>query len=307
MKKELSLILFVLSFTSLYSQNFHKIVYDDSDSKGYYLAVPPKSEKIIGVLLLLPGFAQDAESIFPESKLHNVAYVNKILTIAIAGGRKLYADNQVIDRLNDAIIHVKEKYKVASDQFIIGGYSAGGTISLGYAEYCNSTVNAPMKPQGVFAVDSPVDLFMIWDYFQREIAKNYSEAGVGEAKFISEIMLSEIGDPNIDVGNYDRLTPFNASKNEPGNEIHLKNTPLRLYEDIDVEWQLNNRRRSLFDSNSLPASELINRLLLLGNEEAEFVTAKQPGFRSAGFRHPHSWSIIDEIDLINWAKAILEK
>ena len=34
-----------------------------------------------------------AESIFPESKLYNVAYVNNILTITFAEGNKLYADS----------------------------------------------------------------------------------------------------------------------------------------------------------------------------------------------------------------------
>ena len=99
------------------------------------MAVQPGSDELNGVLLLLPGFGQNAESVFPESKLHNVAYVNGILTVAIAGGRKLYADDTIIERLNQATEHIKNKYGVASDKFIIGGYSAGGTISLRYAEY----------------------------------------------------------------------------------------------------------------------------------------------------------------------------
>lgn len=112
--------------------------------------------------------------------------------------------------------------------------------------------------------------------------KNYSDAGVNEAKFITEIMINEIGDPVINANNYNKLTPFNANLNESGNEKFLRNTPVRLYEDIDVEWQLKNRRRSLYDSNALDASELINRLLLLGNENAEFITSKLPGYRSSG-------------------------
>lgn len=123
------------SLSELYCQNFEKITFDNSIKDGYYLVVQPSSDELKGALLLLPGFGHNAESIFPESKLHNVAYVNNILTIAIAGGRKLYADVSVIERLNQAIEHIKNKYNVASDKFIIGGYSAGGTISLRYAEY----------------------------------------------------------------------------------------------------------------------------------------------------------------------------
>lgn len=276
--------------------------------EDYYLAVPPASGEIKGVLVLLPGFSQKAESIFPETKLHNVAYVNDLLTIAVAGGRKLYADETVIEKLNTTIAHVKEKYNVPSDRFILGGFSAGGTLSLRYAEYCNEyNDTAPIAPRAVFSVDAPVDLFHIWSYFQRELKKDYSEAGVGEASFISEILLREIGDPATNADMYNRLTPFNSSLGEPGNERFLTDIPVRVYEDIDVEWQLKNRRRSLYDSNALPASELINRLLLLGNQQAEFVTSRQPGYRSSGIRHPHSWSIVDEVECIQWALQILNE
>ena len=307
MKSILATLLLFFCFPELYSQNFEKVVFNKSLSDGYYLAVEPNTDKLKGVLLLLPGFGQNAESIFPESKLHNVAYVNGILTVAVGVGRKLYADDSVIERLNQAIENIKDKYDVPSDKFVIGGYSAGGTISLRYAEYCFEMTNeAPITPQAVFTVDSPVDLFQIWNYFQREIEKNYSDAGVGEAKFISKIMLDEIGDPRTNADNYNKLTPFNSKLSKSGNEKFLASIPVRLYEDIDVEWQLKNRRRSLYDSNALDASELINDLLILGNEDAEFVTATAPGYRSSGLRHPHSWSIVDEVEFIQWSLKILE-
>lgn len=299
--------LFIFMLSGLYAQNFEKVIFNNSDDNGYYLAVAPEGE-VKGVLLLLTGFGQQAESIFPESKLQNVAYANDILTIAIAGGRKLYADKSVIKRLNEAVDHVMKKYNVASDDFIIGGFSAGGTISLRYAEYCNEMKNeAPIAPKAVFAVDSPVDLFAIWDYFQREIKKNFSEIGVGEAEFVTQIMLNEIGDPIKNTDTYNKLTPFNADLAQPGNEKYLNDTYVRVYHEMDVEWQLKNRRRSLLDSNALPASELINRLLLSGNEKAEFMTAKLPGYRSSGVRHPHSWSIVDEVEFMQWALKVFNE
>lgn len=302
-----SFILLTLSSGFLFGQNFEKVVFNDQLENGYYVSVMPQSEDIKGVLILMPGFGENAESIFPESKIQNVGYLNGILTVAIAGGRKLYADEEVTTRLNEAFEHVRKKYGVEKDQFVIGGFSAGGTISLRYAEYSyENPQEAAIQPQGVFSVDSPVDLFDIWDYFQREIKKNYSEAGVGEAKFVSEIMLNEIGDPVKDKDTYNRLTPFNADLDKPGNEKFLKEIAVRVYHDVDVVWQLQNRRRSLFDMNSLAASEMISRLMLMGNERAEFMPAKQPGVRSTGLRHPHSWSIVDEVELVQWVGTLIE-
>jgi len=160
MKPICTTLLFLTSSLTLYGQNYEKIIFNTSISDGYYLVVQPNSDELKGALLLLPGFGQDAESIFPESKLPNVAYVNGILTVALAGGLKLYADDPVVERFNQALEHIKDKYGVPADKFIIGGYSAGGTISLRYAEYCNEMKDeAPIIPQAVFTVDSPVDLF----------------------------------------------------------------------------------------------------------------------------------------------------
>lgn len=163
-----------------------------------------------------------------------------------------------------------------------------------------------MSFKGVFAVDSPVDLPDIWEYFQREIKKNYAEAGVIEAKAVSEKMMKEIGTPDSNPKKYNELTPFNHRLTTPGNERFLKDIAVRFYEDVDVEWLLKERRRSLFDSNALSASELINRLLLMGNHRAEFVSSKRPGKRSNGIRHPHSWTIVDEIDCIQWIVGLLD-
>jgi len=283
------------------AQSFDKVQLNEKNKDEYYLALRPQSGKIIGVLVLLQGYGGKAEDNFPETKLFNVAYLNDILAISLSEGEKIYPDEQVNDLLNRTLADVVKRYAVAKDKFVVGGFSAGGTISMRYAEYCVENSNkAPIAPKGVFAVDSPLDLASIWRYFQREMKKNYSEVGVFEAKMISAMMNKEIGTPETNPKKYNELTPFDHELTEAGNERFLKNMAVRVYEDIDVEWQLKNRRRSMYDSNILDASELINRLLLLGNEQAEFITAKQPGYRSNGMRHPHSWSIVDEVECIQW-------
>jgi hypothetical protein len=68
------IILFLSNF--LLCQSIKKVVLNDKDSiSGYYLAVEPSADSIARVLALLPGFGEKSESIFPETKLHNVAYV----------------------------------------------------------------------------------------------------------------------------------------------------------------------------------------------------------------------------------------
>jgi len=306
MKTAFYWILFSLSMFPTHGQNHVRYNYGAAENQ-YYLAVEPNSKEIKGALVLLPGFGQPPETIFPESKIPNVAYAHGILTIEISGGPKLYADDYVVGNINEALEHVKETYNLSPNQFVIGGFSAGGTLALRYAEYAHENNSlTTIEPKGVFTVDSPVDLFEIWEYFERELERDFSEVGMAEAQYVSELMTKEIGTPKENKATYDRLTPFNVKLKKPGNEQYLKDIGVRVYHDIDVVWQLQNRRRSLFDSNALPASELINRLMIMGNEKAEFMQAKQPGVRSNGIRHTHSWSIVDETELVLWVKKLIE-
>ena len=287
------------------SQNYQKVSFGKGENE-YYLAVNPASDEIKGALILLPGFGQAAETIFPESKIHNTAYANGILTIGLGIGPKLYTDESVIDRINKAIEHVKEKYQLQADQFVIGGFSAGGTISLAYTEHCfKNPSQSPIQPKGVFSVDSPVDLFHIWDYFERELERNFSEAGISEAKYVMNLMQEEIGNPVDQKSTYKALTPFHMDDLAIGNEQYLQKPAVRVYHELDIRWLIQNRRRSLIDTNALAASELINRLVQQGNEQAEFMLSKEAGHRSNGVRHPHSWSIVNELELIQWVKGIL--
>ncbi|CAM4156089.1 hypothetical protein ZONE111904_04865 [Zobellia nedashkovskayae] len=91
------------------------------------------------------------------------------------------------------------------------------------------------------------------------------------------------------------------------NEMHLKNIAVRTYHDVDIAWRLQNRFQSAKNQNFIATSELIKRLLILGNEQAEFIQTLGTGYRSDGQRHPHSWSIIDEAECIEWVKSILGK
>ncbi len=58
--------------------------------------------------------------------------------------------------------------------------------------------------------------------------------------------------------------------------------------------------------NALDQSAMINYLRRLGNKDAEFINAFGKGYRLDGTRHPHSWSIVDAANCINWIKKIVE-
>ena len=302
----LLIILVLLSPQPAFCQQIEKIPFDAADSSdGYYLAIQPQSKKIKGVLVLLTSFLPP-EGLLPETKLHNVAYVNDVLTVAVSCKQKLYADSAAVARLDNLLKDVLKRYAADKDKFVLAGYGEAGTVALRYTELCYEKPGSfPLQPKAVIGIAAPVDLFGLWHWSEKQIKKNYWPGAVGDAKYYLDAMTKEHGTIYSNPVLYNNLSPFNAAADTTGNEQYLQKIPVRLYYDTDIQWQLENRRNSFYDTKLPDAAELIKRLLLLGNKEAAFMVSKQPGVRSDGTRSPDAMSIVDEAECLQWLRKSL--
>lgn len=276
-----------------------------SNPRASCIWLTPKSGKVKGLLVLIAGFGQTATATLPETRIPETEGARDVLTVVLGLGPCMYADSLVTATIDELIGAAQARYRLGQDRLVLGGFSIGGAIALRYAEYCNEqTGRHPMLPKAVFAVDAPVDLIELWHYFERELTRNADADGVAEAQYVSALLKREIGTPSDNRARYEALTPYCHSCPSPGQERFLKNTAVRVYHDIDVNWYLKNKKRSAYDCNFLNASEMIGRLMQLGNEQAAFVQGKT-GYRSNGKRHPHAWSIVDEQELAGWIDTFL--
>jgi len=300
-----SILVFLLLPLFSLGQNSEKIVFDTHDSTaGYYLAVPPAGA-VRGTLILLCSF-RPPENILPETMLHNAAFANGMLTIVVSLNDKLFADTAVVTRINTILRHASSRFSIDTSRVALAGYSFAGNIALRYAEMADEhPAQFPLHLRAVFTVDSPVDCFGLWEWSERAIKKNYYPGSVGDGKYLIDAMTTAYGALKDHPEAYKQLTPFHRASEEPGNEQYLKHTAVRLYYDTDIEWQLKNRRNSYYDTYMPDGSEMISRLLLAGNDKAEFVTARQ-GRRSNGTRSPNALSIVDEIECVQWLKTTLD-
>ena len=117
------LIFLDFSFPSLSTaQNSDRISFDLSDStSGYYLAIQPKSKQIKGVVVLLTSFTAP-EDLLPETKLHNVASNNDLLTVFAPMKQKLYADSFAVKRINTILTDNIQRFRADTSKVVLGGY-----------------------------------------------------------------------------------------------------------------------------------------------------------------------------------------
>jgi len=298
--KNIILLAFLYSSAFL-NQSFGQSIKKEEDKINgetfvYYSMQPVV--KVRGILILLPSYGEKPQSIFNKTSLPKLLAEKGYLTIAPRINNTLFADQYTIAELDQIIKKQSEKYAVSS--FIIGGLSSGGAIAVGYAEYLLAKDTANNMLKGVFSIDAPLDLSRIYASAERKI--NYSCGGLikkegSSTKNSLEHILG--GSPATKPEQYLKYSSYSASASDGGNAKFLKNIPVRLYSEPDLEFVRRTYCEDLQygDINAFDLESLSKFLLKIGNNKSKYITTTSKGF--------HSWNIVEPVDCMNWVLSIV--
>jgi len=291
---------------------------NNQDSNTLYYYTLSTQAPIKGALILLPSSGESAESVICCNKqLMQLASDNHILTLVLSiNNGAIDDDNTTLSFLNKSFRDVTAQFHIPKDKFILSGLSGGGMLALRYTEISRQDSSKTfIIPKALIGVDPPVDLAGLYNTAKRFITTNdgipnLSEGrknGLLEAKMIvKDCDESYGGPPEQHPNEYIKRSMYSRSEKNGGNAQYLIGVPLRLYCDPDILWQLKERNRDYYDMNAADLSAMINFLSLKGNTGAELIPALGKGYRLDGTRHPHSWSLIDPSDCVNWIQKLLE-
>lgn len=301
----------LLYCVSTQCQTIEKVTFNSADeATGYYLAVRPIAGPPKAAVVLFCAF-RGPESIPPETKLHNVASANGVLTVYASIGRRIVPGKDAMAQVDQVLTSVRSTFLVDSTMFAVGGFDLASMTVLRYTERAWAAPGKwTLRPRAVFNIAGAVDLGGTQRMYERQIKKNFFPGTVGDAHFVLDLIAKEMaggtdggGNPVGGAGGANSiadLTPFDSNEPNAGNEQWLRRVAVRMYFDTDIEWQLKERRNGYYDSEMPDGAELINRLLLDGNSRAEFISARQPGMASNGRRTPFAYNIVDETEFIQW-------
>lgn len=304
MKKLLLLFFLIAGFYALYAQKPVTVFRNPKDSTAnlYQLALPQSQIKGMLVITYLP---------FSHAMVEMANEKGIVLMMGIPASNYLdiMVEDYPVQLLDDMISEVCDKYKVPKDKIVVGGLSAAGSLAVRYTQYGEQGKNASgIKVAGVIAVDPPLDYERFWRECKKKVELNFSSVAVAEGKLVLSLLESKYGGtPYQKLPEYHAGAPFSYSARKGGNAVFLDKTPVRIYHEPDVNWWLENRRLDYYGMNSIDCAALINQLMIDGNKEAELITTIDKGRRNDGSRHPHSWSIVDEKDLLNWCSRIFDR
>ncbi|MFK7809953.1 MAG: hypothetical protein AB8F74_19265 [Saprospiraceae bacterium] len=315
--KQLLILLALLISNSVISQTLEKVsvqstdpdrlYINDGDSTNlYYYQLRPNGNPK-AVLTILPSGGETTENLIKQITLHKAAVEKGLLVIIPSinwGTDDRLAEITFLDTIFQQLV---EKYKAPKDKFIFCGLSNGGMISFRYAINAVKDSNTFIVPKAIIGIDPPLDFARLYRYCEREIERNFSPAGVGEAKWLlNRYNMIYGGSPDKFPEKYIDASTFSYGTKNGGNAKYLTDIAIRMHSDLNLDYLLNKRKRDLYDWNGTDIVAFVNQLKINGNKNSEVIITQNKGVRLNGERHPHSWSIMDTDDTMDWILELVE-
>ena len=299
------IILTFLTLSHSFGQKIEKVYLDKNDNtSNCYLAIYPSTLPLKGFMFLIPGFGETPEGVQMQTDLSKLAAEQGILTIIPTfktGVKTLGIDDLTQQSFREMIEDIASKNKLLDTKFYIGGFSIGGSCAVRFAELAVKD-NFKYKPNAVFVIDPPLDFERFYKSNKRTLRLSVNSQPNQEAVYMVDRIEKEMnGTPETAIQNYYKYSPYSFSDTKQTAIKYLINTPIRFYTEPDISWWLKERGGDYSGMNALDGSCMINELNRLGNSNAFLITTQNKGFRKPdNRRHPHSWSIVDNNELIKW-------
>ncbi len=301
MKYSLSVLL--LLCTTLVSAQKATYVFKSPADSSYncYLKISPNEGKIKGLVIRdysrLPNISRKSKYQFTDLAIEKGLMV--VYTCSSNYFPELcYTDTPLI--LLDEMIHdIVQEHNIDPGNIFIGGISASGTRALQYTKYCEQGKSKhKTKIRGVFAVDSPLD-FERFYYSAKNNGNQFKGGMLSEAKMMVPIFEKRLkGSPKNNMTYQDRSVYTQFAKGG-GNARFFKKVSTIIFHEPDLDWWKQERNASYYDINSFDNVAFVNQLKVYGNQDVTLITTSGKGYQN-GVRKCHSWSIVDEVFLVEW-------
>ena len=282
-----------------------KISLPEEDA-GYTLILPKEGEVKAVIVLFHSG--RDTSSSGFEMRLYTEAIKRQVACLFVTTCNRfefLFEDSafQKIDKyLHKAIT----ENDLPRERMLFSGMSLAGTRAMKFGIWCKQGKSAHnISPKAIAVCDAPLDMVRFWKQLTRSKKLKLNEISAGEAEWVTAVLEKNLGGtPFENISAYYDYSPYCYEVENGGHVAVLKNTPFRAYTEPDVNWWIKNRGNDYYSMNAMDAAAAVNQLKILGNKNAELILTDNKGYRSDGSRHPHSWSIVDNGELVEWLLGV---
>lgn len=263
------------------------------DNEIYELIVPKKHKEL---LILFPGFGGTNESIKTECNIVQKALIENISILILKKNRNFILKKNELKKLGKIVVELIHKNNINDSKVFIEGFSAGGNLGLQLGKYLTKKENYKNNLKGIVVIDAPIDLEQLYLKYEKSLV----EDEFGNTKYFFNILEKQIGNPKKDFEKYKEYSPY-LSTIEYTENVEFENTELIFYTEPALKYRKENFKQNFEDSNGYQIKKL-SELLIKKGYKSKYIETENKGYRKNGMRNPHSWSIMNENEIIEWIK-----
>lgn len=273
------------------------------ENAGYTLVMPEKGSAK-GMIVFLNS---DRDTI---NKMYRYANPQGIAVIYVTTGNPLefLFETARMQQLEGYIQMALEKHDIPKANLLYTGMSLAGTRAFKMAVFAQEKASKyKLKPKAIAACDSPLDFVRFWRELDKAKRRQFHPAATNEGTWVTSWLEKNLGGKPMDrLEAYVNYSPYCYADLENTNLSYFKDIAVRTYTEPDVQWWMKTRRKDYYGMNAIDAAAIVNELNILGNEKAELIITQDKGYWGDGTRHPHSWSIVDEAEMVEWFLKLIE-
>jgi len=263
-----------------------------------YQIMRPARHKAL--LITFPGGGHTSVQTKQEFQVEATAEKSGVAVLYMNFNLHLWVSEDECAMLAQQIEEAVKSYGLNTDRVFIGGMSMGGNVALTLSNYLLRAGHS-IQPKGTFIVDSPVDLHALYENALRDAGRSdFSEERKAEPEFIIRNLEKDFGSGDSLLTNIQSVSPYTLATQNIANLESLKSIKLNLYTEPDSLWWRENRDVDLAHTNSYVLQQLGRLLRENGYQQIQLIETEGKGYRANGDRHPHSWSIVDVNELMDW-------
>jgi hypothetical protein len=264
----------------------------------------PKGE-IVGVFVRFHLNTDSTKLIYRECAQRGLAMIHIGTKYRLEFLFDKEAKREIAQQLSD----VCDEFDLPGNNLLFAGMSLEGHRALTMAQFLQEYEEEfPIKARAVVLCDAPLDWIRVYRSKERIIQRNQHPTAVNEASWVKAYLESNLGTLRMDdMESYLDFSTFSALEMESRKLELMPGLAVRAYTEPDIHWWMENRGYDYYDINSVDAAALINALRLSGNTESELIVTSGKGWITDDVRHPHSWSIIDESEMLDWFCGLIAK
>ncbi len=267
---------------------------------GYTVLLP--EEKPRGLVVFFNGNSNPLDY-NSEPYFEYYALKSNIATMYVTTENRLefFFDFKQMEKVENYLNQAIENYNLPKEKMLFAGMSLAGTRVMKFTDYIlKKNSKSELKPDAIAICDSPLDFVRFWKEEVEARDLNFNSSSANEGAWVSGYLEKNLGGtPDEKLNEYADYSPYCYESDDKDWSLY-RDINIRAYSEPDVKWWMEYRRKDYYGMNVIDLAAFVNELHKNGYDKAELILTENKGYLPDGSRHPHSWSIVDNEELINW-------